>query len=243
VSANENIADHYALGSRKERGLGAAIGVSVVVHAAAVAAIIAMSFYVPPKLDINSKPVTAHLVRIGEARNPKFLPRKDVTPPAPPKAFEVPTPVAAPRPRPRENRATSIFDKVNKPQSIFDHVTQQPSTAVFDKLEGDPNGNALGDASQAEGEQYYALLQAKIRQYFRIGGVPESELDKLRAILDLQLSSKGDLLHVEVAVSSGNATYDAEVVAAVKRAAPFGAPPEHLVKEVTSGVEVEFRYK
>lgn len=231
---------HYALDARPERGLGAAVIASIVLHAGAIAAIVAMSVYEPPKLDLNAKPVTAHLVRLGEQRNPKFLPRKEVTSPPPPRVFDSLTAPSAPK-----NRATSIFDKMNRPStSIFDKATRQPqSAAVFDKVEGSPQGSELGDAAQAEGEQYYALLQAKIRQYFRVGGVPQSELDKLRAILDLQLSDRGELVHVEVAVSSGNGTYDSEVIAAVKRAAPFGAPPEHLRKEIASGVSVEFKYK
>ncbi len=237
----EETAQHYGLASRPDRGYGPAFIASVAVHVGLVVGLIALSSYQPPKLDLNSKPVSAHLVRLGEARNPKFLPRKDVTPPPPPKAFEVPKPTAAPRPR-TENRAASLFDKVNRPTSIFDRVQKQPS-AMFDTVEGSPQGSTLGDAAQAEGEQYYALLQAKIRQYFRVGGVPQSELDRLRAILAIQLDNRGGLLHVEVATSSGNATYDSEVISAVKRAAPFGPPPEHLRGEVNSGVEVEFRYK
>jgi len=242
----ETMPDTFGLGADREKGLVGSIGVSLLVHAGLLAAVIFLgSFQGSAKLDLNSKPVSAHLVRLGEARNPKFLPRRDVTPPPPPKVFQTlkPSPVPAARPHPTETRAASLFDKVNRPTSIFDRVQQPPTSSAFDKVEGDSQGSALGDAAQAEGEQYYALLQARIRQYFRVGGVPESALAKLRAILDLTLNDKGELLHVEVAVSSGNGTYDSEVISAVKRAAPFGAPPEHLQKEVRSGVEVEFRYK
>ncbi len=231
----------YGLSGRRGESVGTALGASLLFHAVLLGVFVVLSLIEPPKLDLNKNPVNAKLVRLGQERDPRFLPRKDVTAPPPPKSREAPRPVPKPA-TPQPPRAVSIFDKLNQPTSIFDRVQKQPQT-IFDQVEGSPQGSPEGDSSQAEGEQYYALLEVRIRRYFRVGGVPESELTRLSAILEIRLDARGEVIHVEVAKSSDNPVYDAEVISAVKRAAPFGAPPEHLKKEVASGVSIEFRFK
>src|SRR5690606_16459108 len=60
-----------------------------------------------PKLDLDQKPVKATLVRLGKARDPSMLPRKEPKPPPPPKEVKAPEPPptapAEPAPAPSTN--------------------------------------------------------------------------------------------------------------------------------------------
>lgn len=232
----------FDLSARGRKGLPSAMFASFAVHAVLVGVFFAASRFEPPKLDLAPKPVSAKLVRLGEKRPENLLPRKEIAPPSQ-RAPRFPTMAPTPSPA-RPTRAASLFDKVAKsPASLFDRVGPTPPGAIFDKVEGDPRGDPEGDAADAtEGEKYYGLMTARIRREFKVGGVPQAELKRLTAILEVKLNPRGELVHVEVATSSGNGVFDAEVVSAVKRAAPFAAPPDHLRDELGAGVGLQFKF-
>jgi protein TonB len=66
------------------------------------------------------------------------------------------------------------------------------------------------------------------RNYDVSNTIDEAERRRLRAQVVLYIGPAGELIDVTVNVASGNETFDSAVLGAVKKTAPFTAPPEHL---------------
>lgn len=212
-----------------------------------------------PRVKLDPEPIKATLVRQGKARDKNLLPRKE-EPVPPPKAVEAPPqptpepsptppapsapavaiPNAAPKPPPaaqkgdrsgedRRKKLFGAFDKAAKPSSS----DEEPEGAE----DGDPNG----DSATAEGERYFALLKSQIERNYNVANViPESERIQLKARVLVKVSRAGDVVDVRLTKPSGNGVFDAAVVNAVRRAAPFSPPPDHLRSQLRDGVALEF---
>src|SRR5713101_8807824 len=87
---------------RKPDPLGPFLIASLLVHAALVGAVLALGYLdLPPAIDLNQKPITASLVRLGKPREPNLLPVKEEPLPPPQKieaAEKPPEPVKTPDP-------------------------------------------------------------------------------------------------------------------------------------------------
>lgn len=192
----------------------------------------------PPKVALDPQPIKASLVRLGKKRDEKLLPRKDEPPPPPPPA-EKTAPAVAPAP---PDKAVAIPSKDAKAdpkkdskepakdakKSLFD-AFNKTGRAAPDEPEGDPDGDKDGDSAKQEGERYFGLLSAVVKRNYDVSDtIPEAERRTLRATVVIKLGATGELVDVELSKGSGNELFDGAVVGAVKKAAPFGPPPEHL---------------
>lgn len=215
---------------------------SVVGHVLITAGALTLSWaFAGPTVDLDQKPIKASLVRLGKKRDEKLLPRKEEPPPPPPpKAAEVPAPAPAP-----PDKAVKIPSKDAKPEkavdtkkSLFDALNK---VAKQEELEGDPEGDPEGNSAVQEGERYYGLLDAAIHRYYDVSDtIPEAERRTLRALVSVSIGSKGELIDVKLSKSSGNDLFDAAVLGAVKKAAPFGPPPSALADTLKKGVTLGF---
>jgi TonB family protein len=199
------------------------------------------AFFSKAPVQLDQVPIKASLVRLGKPRDEKLLPQKEEEPPpAPPKVEPVATPEAvAPTP---PDTAIKIPTKDAKPEkntpSKTDSKTQQKSLAdAFGKMgkgppkemEGQADGDVDGDSAKQEGEKYYGLLNAVVRRYYDVSdSIPESERRTLKAVVVFFIADNGALQNVVLQTSSGNEIFDSAVLAAVRKAAPFTAPPEAL---------------
>lgn len=71
--------------------------------------------------------------------------------------------------------------------------------------------------------------------------IPESERLHLKAMVAVRLGRTGEVLDVSLTKASGNDLFDSAVVTAVRKAAPFSPPPDHLRNALQkSGVNLVF---
>ncbi|HZI11783.1 MAG TPA: TonB family protein [Myxococcus sp.] len=237
---------------------------SVVGHVAVLlAAVLYARLNTGPKVDLETPPIRATLVRLGTPRDPKLLPRKEQPPPPPkevvapppaptPEAPPPPTPAAvavpipgvkpessAPQPAPQKGAK----DGEDRKKRLFGAFDKTAKAAQPEELEGAEDGDPDGDAAKAEGERYFGLLQSQVRRHYNVADtIPESERLHLQAIVLVRLGRAGEVLDVDLKKPSGNDLFDSAVVNAVRKAAPFSPPPDHLRDTLQkSGVPLSFR--
>lgn len=215
------------------------VAVSVAGHVIAVGLWLVVGWLMAaPKVDLQV-PVQASLVRLGKPRDEKLLPRKEEeAPPPKPKVEEVALPTPAP-----PDTAVKIPTKDAKPEKADKKDgTKDAKKSLFDafakggkqdkpaeELEGQADGDPDGDAAKQEGERYFGMLKGVVKRNYDVSNtIDEAERRRLRAQVVLLIGPAGELLDVSVSVPSGNETFDSAVIAAVKKTAPFTAPPEHL---------------
>jgi protein TonB len=207
------------------------VGLSVVGHVLAVGVWLVLGWaFAGPKIELDQKPIKASLVRLGKQRDEKLLPRKEEEPPPPPPKVEK-VEVAAPAP---PDTAVKIPTRDAKPdksapqkKSLFDALNK--AARKDEELEGQADGDPDGDSARQEGERYYGLLTAVVKRNYDVSNtIDEAERRRLRAEVALRIGPSGELLDVDVTKASGNDLFDSAVLGAVKKAAPFTPPPEHL---------------
>jgi len=202
----------------------------------------------PPPIDLSQKPIKASLVRLGKPRDKRLLPRKD-EPPAPPRDVQAP----APAPKEPVQKAPSPIATVPAPSAKQDGKKEgdqrkklfgafSKAGAKPQELEGEEDGDPLGDSAVQEGERYYGALRGQVRRYFFVSEtIPDRERIRLRAHVFFRIGRSGEVLETKLQKSSGNDLFDSAVMAAVKKAAPFAPPPPHLLSSLrTQGVLMEF---
>lgn len=232
---------------------------SAVAHALVIAAAWFYSAFLSgPRIDLDQKPIQATLVRLGEERDDKLLPRIEEEPPPPPpeeeapeianepeppaEAIALPTPDVTPPPTPAPKKpkaeGTSDADRRKKLFGAFSKTAKKAPEVV----EGRADGDALGDAAREEGERYWGLLRAQVRRHYDVAQtISERERVYLKAQVTMQIGRSGEVLAVRLTKASGNNLFDAAVVNAVKKAAPFSPPPEALRHSLQwRGVTLEF---
>lgn len=215
------------------------VALSLASHAAIVGAMLVLSWVLAgPKVDLDPKPIKASLVRLGKKRDEKLLPRIEQ---APPPAEPTPAPVPVAKPDPTQKTKPDVASKDKPKTSLADAFKKTASQAKPEELEGDPDGDKLGNSAVQEGERYYGLLTAAVQRYYDVSNtIDEAERIRLKAQVRIKLSEKGEVLDVELTKASGHEIFDSAVLAAVKKAAPFPPPPPHLRPEVKAGVTFAF---
>src|SRR5262245_1485501 len=198
-------------------------------HAVALSATLGLSWWnADPRIDLSQKPIRATLVRRGQARDPKLLPRIEEAPPPPAAPKPVPLPgvkPAAPAPRPAQPAEQDDGSRRNR---LFD-AFKKTSARAPEELAGEADGDPEGDAASGEGERYFGLLTRNVRRYYDVSQtIPDAERIRLQAEVLLRIRPDGEVAAVKLAHPSGNALFDGAVLSAVKKAAPFPPPPAHL---------------
>lgn len=228
------------------------LGLSVAAHVAMVGITLLVSALSAPRLiDLDQKPITASLVRLGKPRDEKLLPRKE-EPPAPPKeaqGAESPVPIDKAIPVPIPGQQPTVK---NTRKAAGDKAGEDRKSRLFgafgkvgkssEPLAGAADGDPLGDSDRSEGERYYALIQSQVRRLYDVSNTI-SEAERLRLVAELRVTieKSGRVGQVTLSKSSGNDLFDAAVVAAVTKASPFSPPPDHLARDLRSGVVFRFR--
>jgi len=232
-----------ALHLAKRDSSAPAIGMSIAFHVLLVGTAWWFSRDTGPRIDLD-KHIEAHLVRLGEKRDEKLLPRMDnnAPPPAPePVAIpDKPSPSAPiepkkPQPKPQPKRDVNkdlfaLFDK-NKPTHV-------------DKVTGQADGDVNGDVDDAsEGERYFGLISSRVKRNYDVSStISDADRVKLVANIVIYIDASGNVLRTEWEQKSGNDLFDNAVKSAVSRAAPFPPPPQSLAASLSKqGVALKFR--
>lgn len=235
-----------ALAPRPAPELKAYLLWSLIAHAVLLAGVLGLSAWnAGPRLDLNQKPIQATLVRRGQARDPKLLPRIEEPPPPPPKVEAPPPPLPQPDAPPPPPKAPGLKptqapasraapskgadDSAGRRSRLFDAFQKTSQRAKDEPLEGDPEGDPEGDSATGEGERYYGLINRDVKRYYDVSHtIPDRERVGLKADVLIKVSPAGAVEQVKLVTGSGNELFDNAVLAAVKKAAPFPAPPAHL---------------
>lgn len=88
-------------------------------------------------------------------------------------------------------------------------------------------GSSLTGIAKLQNDSYVSDLDRHIKQNWTI---PEWLAKRdYKAQVRLYIDSRGNILDRKIVKSSGNPSYDEEVIATIDRSAPFPAPPEKLI--------------
>ncbi len=227
---------------------------SLVGHASFVGFALLFSWlYGAPMSALDQKPITASLVRLGTKRDEKLLPKKDEEPPPAEKPAEKPVEVAKPVPaetavpiptkdakvEPKKDTSKDASKSKNAKKDLFAAFKK---TGKAEEVEGQADGDPNGDSAKQEGERYYGLLSSVVKRNYDVSNsIAESERRRLHAVVLVRIAPTGELLEVKLTTPSGNELFDGAVVEAVKKAAPFTAPPDHLRDDLKKrGVPFDF---
>lgn len=146
--------------------------------------------------------------------------------PEPPKASPPAKPQPTPRPAPAAKAAPAAMPAPAQP--VMSEVAADNSA---------PAASVPAPAARgAERDDYLRMVWARIMR-FRPERVPFAGLARLR----FTLGADGSLTAVEIAESSGSGLLDRAALDAVRRAAPFPAPPGLSGTELTFEIPFQFR--
>jgi colicin import membrane protein/protein TonB len=225
-----------ALG-RRER-FWPAVLLSAAVHAALVLVAVARA---GPVLDLEQKPIAARLVKLGEARPPEWLPRKDAVPPPPapgaPAAPASPSPGGKAPAVPGAGRAAAP----GKAPSLSD-VLSRVRKEVDEERWGSPAGDPMGEAAEGEaGDRYLALVKETLHANFNAPAtIPEQERLHLKAVVVLHVEHDGRIARHRFERRSGNPAFDDAVERAIRQTRLPPPPPEDRERYRTNGLGANF---
>jgi colicin import membrane protein len=171
------------------------------------------------------------------------------------KAAEKPAPKVAPiakkdpdavnlaKQKSKEKAALEKLKAMEALEKIKEDVAneQQKKTPPPQKIKGNvlSAGSALTGLSKLQHDTYVADLDTHIKQNWSL---PEWLAKKdYKAQVRVRIDDRGNILSRQIIKSSGNQSYDAEVLATVDRSAPFPPPPEKFVSIVgVDGILIGF---
>jgi TonB family protein len=100
-----------------------------------------------------------------------------------------------------------------------------------------PGKGSMGILQDAEFLLYYKTVQDQIKKaWASMGGSNE-----LEATVDFAINPDGSLAYAKIEKSSNDSAFDDSVVRAIRRAAPFPAPPDKFRDRFSAGVEALFQ--
>ena len=233
------------------------VAVSLALHLAVVAAAAALNRS-SARIDLGQRPIVAKLVRLGEKRPERLLPRKEAAPPEPAPTAPQAVPIPAAKPAPLPAPAPVPQAKPAPPTPARPAATRSPGTgdalasalsrvkrdkALAEPEYGDPSGDPLGDSSEGSaGDQYLALVERALRQsYILPATISARDRARLKATVVLYLDPNGGLLHYAFESRSGDAAFDAALERAIHAARLPPPPAELRQKYRTEGLGVVYR--
>ncbi len=169
--------------------------------------------------------------------------------PSPTPAATKPTP-APPGPasaKPAASQAAAPRDAKQDTKAKLDDIMKRFQTGAIagpaEDLPGQLDGHAEGDSDHAQGEAYYALLERRVKDQYKLPStISERERMFLNATVRIFIEPAGRISRFEIVKGSGNGTFDSALEAAVQRASPVPPPPEHLARTLArEGIDLNFK--
>jgi len=205
-----------------------------------------------PAIDPGQEPITARLVRLGEPRPRELLPRKEQpTAPEPgpapaPVAVPPAAPAATPGPSPRAVATTAASARPAPPKTGAPGGNRRLGSVLAGMKQelaaGSPEGDPLGDSSEAIGDQYQAQVVRALKQNYRLPStLSEKERLFLKGTIVLFIEPDGRVLRHEFVTRSGNPTFDEALERAVRATRLPPPPAESREAYRRRGLQVDFK--
>ncbi len=238
---------HESLLTGRDPRLLRAVTISALAHVVVLGLAFYLGSMAPSGPIIQTKPIVAHLVRLGTPRDPKLLPRKyrQPPPPKPQVALPVKTPPShKPPPKPKVKPKTPKRSVDPLAAAISKVADQWDEKAKPEKPPGAADGNPNGDAVTAsEGDKYLALVEQQLHSNYK---VPSTISDRQRLYLNatvvIYVAPDGHITRTVIEKSSGNAQFDDALRRAIAASNPLPPPPNGWRdKFMTEGLGVKFR--
>jgi len=245
--------------SALNRGFGWAVGISVVVHAAGIGAVVYAQSRSRSRPEL-SKAIPVQLVRLGKPRDPKLLPRKVRPPPPGPKdAPAPPEPKSKPREGPnvaldrtppektkRKRRATDpeLSDAAKR---LLQSGAERELDEAIERIEtpeGSPLGAPEGTTSDPQGavDAYTVEVQRRLQAQYKIPKtIPSAQRPFLEAEVILYINRDGSVRRFEFVKRHPNEQFTS-ALEALLRTIEFPSPPKERARELaTEGLPIRFR--
>jgi len=191
--------------------------------------------------------ITTKLVRLGKKRSKELLPRIHKPPPPPKKVVNVaqtPSPIA---PAPVHDAAGALqrARDMTATSRALSRLKAFGST-TDDEPEGDPDGVAEGDVSDAAlaimGNRYVTEIYRCLKKYYAIEGINPTKVMGREVEVSVRVDGTGRLLDAKLLKPSGLKAFDRGVMRSVQQCGKISPPPEALKQEVAGdGLVIVFR--
>ena len=96
---------------------------------------------------------------------------------------------------------------------------------------------SVGTLKDPEFLLYYKTVQDQIKRAWSFTGGSND----LTATVDFAIGSDGALTGAKIGASSNDSAFDASVIRAIRRAAPFPPPPDKFRDQFSSGIKARFQ--
>jgi TonB family protein len=100
-----------------------------------------------------------------------------------------------------------------------------------------PGSGSLGIQQDPEFLLYYKQVEERVKKAWSFSGGNSD----LTTAVTFSIGQDGSLSNVRITQSSRDSAFDDSVIRAVRRAAPFPAPPEKYRAQFANGVEAVFK--
>ena len=198
---------------------------------------------------LKDRAIITKLLKKGKKLDDSWLPHKAVKPPpapAPSPKAVVPKPDAKPqdkKPQPKKpDPKPANPSKVDYTGSMDSALTALKDTKYEE--EGDPDGVDDGQALiKQKGDEYLTKVYKAIKGQYEVPElISPKERMFLRADVVIYIDAGGGIKNLKFKEKSNNSLYDSAVEGAIRRSAPFPAPPQELADAYArEGIEIPFR--
>jgi len=189
--------------------------------------------------------IVTQMVKLGKPREKFWLPRA-ARPKrqAPRQQIKVANkPNAAPATKTKEPPRPKDVEVRDNAQRALDRARLLAAMAEEENDEGQLDGSEFGSANEAKtGDAYLSGVNVAIHRNWNVpvGIIPDAELKTLSAEIKVTIAATGALSSAGITRSSGNATFDASALQAIKATPTVSAPPADQRNQLARGILIQF---
>jgi TonB family protein len=196
--------------------------------------------------------VQARLVKLGEERDKKLLPRITKQEPVKSSKTEQKANSLKPVEKKENEKKKEEEKKVVKPPSLAELLSgtmqeiKKDARAEVTKegaADGDPDGDVTDPALALKANMYTRKISALIRKNWNIPGIiSKDQLKDLQTSAFFRITFSGEVYAIEIVSSSGNQIFDSSVIEAIKKTGSLPLPEDRELKKLVlkEGFECPF---
>jgi len=249
--SNRPTTHSYSYLRPRQRGFWWVFVASCGLHLCAIAAYALGTAQRRPTIDFSTDVIHTTLVRLGQQRDPKLLPRIPKAPVAAPDEKIISTKDDGLKEKEkkddrRDEKMKEALRKLEEEERRKQALQRIADRVGKDEAEGNPEGSAYGSDTQTGpmslAQAYFARLQEHIKSNYSLPSImSDAERRRLQATITVYISADGTITKHEVEQSSGSDVFDDALEVAIVRASPVPEPPAFLRELVAKGVSLRFK--